>query len=68
MNKNHNVQLGVAKICWVAKLVLRNENFSRNCTRSNITSSGHFESTVSDVAPDQSDKVFHIYNIIDILK
>ena len=35
MNKNHNVQLGVAKECRVPKLVLRNENFSRNCTRSN---------------------------------
>ena len=34
MNKNHNVQLGVAKECWVAKLVLQNENFSWNCTRS----------------------------------
>ena len=35
VNNNHNVQLGVAKECWVAKLVLRNANFSQNCTTSN---------------------------------
>ena len=34
-NNNHNVQLGVAKECWVAKLVLRNAFFTRNCTTSN---------------------------------
>ena len=35
VNNNHNVQLGVAKECWVAKLVLQNANFSQNCTTSN---------------------------------
>ena len=34
-NYNHNVQLGVGKECWVAKVFLRNANFSRNCTKSN---------------------------------
>ena len=34
-NTNHNVQFGVAKDRWVAKLVLQNAIFSQKCTTSN---------------------------------
>ena len=35
VKNNQNVQLGVTKECWVAKLALWNAKFSWNCTTSN---------------------------------